>query len=65
MKRLFNIKSLASILLVCVAAFIVATLFGAITAAAGAVYAVGTVVAGEAGFQLKIWKLLRARVTLG
>ena len=47
MKRLFNIKSLASILLVCVAAFIVATLFGAITAAAGAVYAVGNVIAGE------------------
>lgn len=48
MKRLFNTKSLASILLVCVAGLIVATLFGAVTAAVGAVYAVGTVIAGEA-----------------
>jgi hypothetical protein len=46
MKRLFNIKSLASILLVFMVALIAATFLGAITAVAGVGLAIGTSVAG-------------------
>lgn len=47
MKSIFNIKGIASVLIVMIVALVIGTAFGAVAAVGGVMYGLGTVVAGE------------------